>query len=200
MINRLRKLRNDETGSIVTEFAITLPIFLTMIFGIFEVGYYFYLSTAIENAVLSASRFGITGGTLNESFNREQQVREIVLAQTFGSLDPASLEIETSVFEQFADIGLEPEPFVDDNNNGQYDEGEEFTDVNGNGVYDDNLGEAGLGNAGDIVLYKIIYRGASLTGFGEFFADGYTIEAAVAVRNEPFPIIPSDDAITGGNT
>ena len=183
----IQNIVKDNEGSVATEFAITLPIFLTMIFGIFEVGYYFFLATSIENAVLSASRFGVTGGTLNESVSREDQVREIVLDQTFGSLKEENLEIDTRVFEQFSDIGEDPEPYIDENDSGSYDVGEEFTDVNGNGVYDDNLGEAGLGSAGDIVLYKIIYKGASLTGLGEIFQDGYTIQATVAVRNEPFP-------------
>ncbi len=193
MMKIMDKLRHDESGSAITEFALTLPIFLTMIFGIFEIGYYFYLSTAIENAVLSASRFGITGGVLDDAIDRETQVRDIVLSQTFGSLDPSALEVETRVFEQFSDIGEEPEPFVDDNGNGQYDAGEPFTDENGNGQYDDNLGEAGLGGSGDIVLYRIVYRGASLSGIGDLLADGYTITATVAVRNEPFPVSDEEE-------
>ena len=200
MFNTIEKLHQQEEGSVITEFAITLPIFLTMVFGIFEIGYYFYLSTAIENAVLSASRFGITGGTLNESVNREDQVRDIVLAETFGSLKPDNLQIDTRVFQQFADIGIDPEPFEDENDSGTYDPGEPFTDENGNGVYDDNLGEAGLGAAGDIVLYKITYNGASLTGLGDIFVDGYTIEATVAVRNEPFPVdAPEDNEAEAGD-
>lgn len=195
-------LKHDEGGSVITEFALALPIFLTMIFGILEIGYYFYLSTAIENAVLSASRFGITGGVLDEAIDREAQVRDIVLSQTFGSLDPDALDVETRVFDQFATIGEEPEPYVDDNGNGQYDAGEPFTDENGNGQYDDNLGTAGLGGSGDIVLYRVIYRGASLSGLGDIFANGYTITATVAVRNEPFPVTNDDDEeeTTGAGT
>lgn len=183
----VQNIFKNNQGSVATEFAITLPIFLTMIFGTFEVGYYFFLSTSIENAVLSASRFGVTGGTLTETVSREDQVRKIVLEQTFGRLKEENLEIDTRVFQQFSDIGEDPEPFVDDNDSGTYDFGEEFTDINGNGVYDDNLGDAGLGGAGDIVLYKVTYKGESLSGLGEIFQEGYTIEATVAVRNEPFP-------------
>lgn len=187
MTIRIHDILGNDKGSVATEFAITLPIFLTIIFGIFEIGYYFFLATSIENAVLSASRFGITGGTINESVSREAQVRKIILDNTYGNLKTENLVIDTRVFEQFADIGEDPEPYVDENNSGTYDIGEEFTDVNGNGIYDDNLGEAGLGAAGDIVLYKVTYNGASLTGIADIFQDGYTIEATVAVRNEPFP-------------
>ncbi len=181
------KTRKNEDGSVVTEFALTLPIVFVMIFGIIEVGYYFFLSAAIENAVLSASRFGVTGGVLDEAVDRETQIRDIILDQTFDSLDESKLSIDTRVFEQFADIGREPEAFADANDNGQYDPGEVFTDVNGNGEYDNFLGEAGLGGTGAIVLYRVTYQGASLSGFDTFFGDGYTIRAAVAVRNEPFP-------------
>ena len=58
---------------------------------------------------------------------------EIVERQTYGLLDMDQVDLDTLVYESFADIG-EPEPFTDENGNGAYDAGEAFIDVNGNGT------------------------------------------------------------------
>jgi hypothetical protein len=187
VIHKKFDIKRNEDGSTVTEFALVFPMLLLMIVGIVEVGYYFYLSNAIENAALSASRFGVTGGQISPDTDRATEVRNIVLAETFASVDPDKLTVDFRVFDTFTDIGREPEAFADENSNGIYDEGEAFSDENGNGIWDNFVGAVGLGDAGDIVLYRVTYEGASLSGFGDFFGAGYTIEAAVAVRNEPFP-------------
>jgi hypothetical protein len=96
-----------------------------------------------------------------------------------------AVEIETLVYEQFGDIG-EPEPFTDENGSGSYDEGGPFSDVNGNGMWDVDMAVAGLGDAGDIVLYRVRYAAPSLSGLMDWATERVTISATVAVRNEPF--------------
>ncbi len=173
-------------GSAAMEFGLVLPAFLSLVIGVIEVANLFFVNSALENAVLHASRYGITGSeTSGASATRLDRVREIVERQTFGHVDPDTLDIETLVFEQFSDIG-QPEPFADENANGQYDPGEEFSDVNGNGQWDADMGLAGLGNAGDIVLYRITYAPPSLTGFADWATSTVTLVATLAVRNEPF--------------
>jgi len=182
--NPLRRLRTDEVGAALVETALGLPILLSAVVGVFEVANYFFVTAAVENAVLHASRFGITGQT-NEGSTREQQVRDVIEEQTFGQVDMDTVEIDTLVYEQFADIDA-TEPYTDENGSGQWDPGEPYTDVNGNGAWDDDLSVAGLGGGGDIVLYRVNYNAQSLTGFGDWALRHITISATVAVRNEPY--------------
>lgn len=181
---RQSSLRKDERGGALVEAALGLPILLTTMIGVFEIANFYFISASVENAVLHASRFGITGGS-EGGVPREDQVRDIIEEQTFGMVDMDTVVIETLVYEQFGDIG-EPEPFTDDNDSGTYDEGEDFADVNGNGVWDDDMAVAGLGGAGDIVLYRINYEANSLTGFMDWAHRMLNVQATVAVRNEPF--------------
>jgi len=177
-------LTRDESGGALVEAALGLPILLSAIIGVFEVANFFFISAAIENAVLHASRFGITGQTA-EGSTREEQVRDVIEEQTFGRIDMETIEIETLVYEQFADIGT-PEPYTDDNASGDWDEGEPYTDVNGNGSWDDDMSVAGLGGGGDIVLYRVNYNVQSLTGFADWALRQITLSSSVAVRNEPY--------------
>lgn len=174
----------DNTGGALVEAALGLPILLTAMIGVFEIANFYFVSASVENAVLHASRFGITGGA-EDGVTREDQVRDIIEEQTFGMVDMDTVQIETLVYEQFGDIG-EPEPFTDDNDNGEWDEGEDYSDVNGNGSWDDDMAIAGLGGAGDIVLYRVNYEANSLTGFMDWAHRALNIQATVAVRNEPF--------------
>ena len=93
------------------------------------------------------------------------------------------------IYPSFGDIGG-PEPFVDSAPaNGAYDVGETFTDVNGNGVWDPDMGAAGAGGPGDVVVYRLSYDWSLLTPvlagvIGE--AGRVRLAASVVVRNEPY--------------
>jgi Flp pilus assembly pilin Flp len=183
-LRRLKRLARDEQGSAMIEAALGIPILLTALVGVFEIANFYFVSASVENAVLHASRFGVTGGA-DDGVTREDQVRAIIEKQTFGMVDMDTVVIETLVYEQFADIG-EPEPFTDQNGSGDWDEGEPYADINGNGAWDDDMAIAGLGGAGDIVLYRVNYEANSLTGFMDWAHRALNISSTVAVRNEPF--------------
>ena len=92
------------------------------------------------------------------------------------------------VYPGFGQIG-QGEDFVDGNGNGTYDAGETFTDANANGVWDPDIGVAGPGNAGEVVLYKLQYDWPLLTPLmGSLLSPEGTIPivASIAVRNEPW--------------
>ena len=180
---RLPFLRRRD-GATTVEFAFAMPVLVSFMIGIVEISNLLFLGIALENAVLHASRYGITGSEVDGGA-RVDRVRRIVEDQTFGRIPPEELTIDTLVFEQFADIG-QSEPFADANSNGSYDAGETFTDVNGNGVWDADIGTAGLGGAGDIVLYRVTHVAPSITGFMDWATQAVTLQSAVAVRNEPY--------------
>lgn len=181
----LRRLRGEEGGATVVEFAFVFPVFLLAVLGAIETAMVIFISSSIEAAVLEASRYGITGGTV-PGVTREERVLGIVENKTYGLVDMDRVEIDTLVYESFDDIG-QPEPFDDANGNGAYDLGEAFTDVNGNGQWDADMGAAGLGGPSDVVVYSVSYAWGIMTPMmRNIMGESVLHVSSVAVRNEPF--------------
>lgn len=180
----IARLARDRSGAALLEFALVAPLLLVLLIGTIEVGLAIFVGSSIEAAVLQASRFGITGS--NSGMPRAEQVREIIRDRTFGFVDMDEAEIETLVYTDFSSVG-EPEPYVDENDNGSYDDGEDFTDVNGNAQWDQDMGAAGLGGAGDVVLYRVTYDWGIVTPLiRSLMGQSIRHVSTVAVKNEDF--------------
>lgn len=179
-----RKLCRADGGAAAVEFTLVSGVLLLFLIGVFEYAFAMFVDGTLEAAVLTASRYGITGAT-EEGQTREDIIREIVLERTHNLIPAEKMTIDTKVYQNFGQIG-QPEPFTDTNHDGVRQDGESFTDVNGNGLWDDDMGSAGLGGPGDVVLYTVEYTGTSLTGFFKPIIGEIHHRAAVAVRNEPF--------------
>ena len=183
-IRLVRRLRREEDGSEAIEFALIFPGFLLIMVGAIELAMVTFIGAILESAMADASRFGITGG-VPDGMTREQYVTQIVAERTYGIVDLNEANIETLVYPSFGDIG-KPEPFIDQNSNTIYDPGEPYTDVNGNGQWDSDMGAAGLGGPGEVVLYRITYTWGMLTPVLKPLIGSITQTATTAVRNEPY--------------
>src|SRR6186997_2101212 len=62
IVTRLR----DAKGTTMIEAAFITPLFLLLTFSIVDFGALFYAYLALENGVSLASRYGVTGRTLND--------------------------------------------------------------------------------------------------------------------------------------
>ncbi|MGE5147824.1 MAG: TadE/TadG family type IV pilus assembly protein [Candidatus Eiseniibacteriota bacterium] len=184
MLRTFGRLRREEDGSEAIEFVLIFPGFLLILMGAVEFTMVVFVGSILESAMAEASRFGITGAT-PPGVTREDQVKAIVKEKTYGLIDMSKADFQTLVYPTFADIG-QGEPYTDSNGNGQYDAGEPYNDVNGNGQWDADMGVAGLGGPGDIVLYKISYTWGMLTPVLEPIVGSIKESASIAVRNEPY--------------
>lgn len=184
MRQALRRLIADREGAAAVQFAILAPALLLLLVGSFEIAIMLFVSGTMESAVLAASRYGITGFE-EEGVSREQRIRDIIAQRTLGFVPADEARIRTLVYPTFDSIG-QPEPFTDANGNHVHDPGEAFNDVNGNGHWDDDMGAAGLGGPGDIVLYDIEYDATAITRLLRPIFGPIVHRAAVAVRNEPY--------------
>jgi hypothetical protein len=181
---RLLALAACTAGATAVEFAVILPLLLLFIIGSIESAIILFIGSSIESAVMEASRYGITGTEAGVS--RADKVLEIVEDRTYGLLDMDQVDLETLVYESFADIG-EPEPFTDQNGNHLYNSGEPFVDVNGNGQWDPDMGEAGLGGPSDVVVYRLTYDWGVVTPvMRNIIGESVTHVSSIAVRNEPY--------------
>lgn len=187
----LRRIWRRREGASAVEFAlVALPMFMTAI-GIIEVGMVLFVNVLLEGAVRDAARFGITG-YVPAGTDRAAVIRNIIKENSAGLIDMTKVNITTLVYSSFANVG-KPEPFNDANGNGSWDPGETYTDVNGNNQWDADMGQSGVGGPGDIVLYTVTYDWSIMTGlFKDILGKNgiFTIQASVAVRNEPYPSTP----------
>lgn len=182
-------LRKNEEGATAVEFALIAPVLILLMFGIIEFSFIMFTKATMEGATSVTSRLGKTG-YVESGMTRQDMLVQLLTERTYGILDPEQIEVTTLVYERFGDIGR-PEPLTrDENGNGRYDGGDQYQDINGNGQWDDDLGLAGLGGAGDIVVYKVHYPWHVKTPVMSTFlvnADGYfPLDVSVVVRNEPY--------------
>ncbi len=185
----LSRLWRGREGAAAVEFAFVAPVLLLTIVGIMEVAMVLIVSSLIEGGLRDAARFGITG-FVPQGMTREAQITSIIGDATVGLVKMSDIDIRTLVYPSFAQVG-QPEPYTDTNGNGAYDAGEPYTDINGNGQWDADMGAAGVGGPGDIVLYKVKYELPMMTPLLSSVLGGtdgkVRLSASIAVRNEPYP-------------
>lgn len=188
-----RRFLGCQSGSAAIEFVFAFPALVLLVFGIIEIAMVMFVLVLAEGGLREASRYGITG-QIPPNMSRDAMILQMIEDHTHNLIDLSGANITHLVYPSFDDIG-KPEPFTDDNPaNGQYDPGESFTDINGNATWDPDMGAAGLGGPGDVVLYKIEFQWDFLLGVFRVFGgpDGaLDLSASVAVQNEPYnPLQP----------
>ncbi len=182
-----KRFLKDDGGSPSVEFAFAALPLVLMVVGTMEFGMIMFTSTLMESGLRDAARFGITG-EVPDAQSRLERIIDIIGERTLGLVDMEVAEIEVLVYDSFGDVGR-GEDFVDGNANGAYDVGETYTDENANGQWDADVGAAGAGGSGEIVVYRMNYAWPLLTPLVSHVigAEGnFSLRAAVAVRNEPW--------------
>ncbi len=187
LIRFLKRLCDRDDGSPATEFAFVAPIMVLMVIGTIELGLIMFVTILMESGLRDAARYGITGNEFG-GLNRMERIVKIIADRTMGLVDISQADLQVLIYPAFDQIG-NGEVFVDGNGNGTYDAGETFTEANGNGLWDADIGQAGAGASGQVVLYRIDYDWSLMTPFaGQFIGNNgkFTLGASIAVRNEPW--------------
>ena len=192
-----RTFRKDQRGTTALEFALISPLFFLLLFGLLELSIAMFVNTVVEGGLRDASRVGLTGMDTG-ALSREQRIANIVNDASLGMVNLQAGDIASRIYPSFGDIGM-PEPFDDINGDGKYTatsfthggtsypDGEPFQDINGSGAWEDDMGAAGLGGPGEIVLYSIRYNWNLLSGQIVPILQGeIPMTASMVVRNEPF--------------
>lgn len=187
-LKRTKKLRANESGATMLEFALVAPFAVIAIMAVIELSLLMLAQNIMESATFIASRQGKTG-YIESGMTREQTILNVLEARAGSLLDTDQITITTTTYNNFDDIG-QPEPFVDANDNGVRDDGENYTDLNENGEYDEDQGAEGAGAASEVVVYVVTYPWhiftpviATLMG-----VQNSTIQltSRAIVKNEPF--------------
>jgi Flp pilus assembly protein TadG len=214
---RLRRFARNGEGATIIEFALIFPLVLLITFGIMEISLCMASLVTLEGGLKEASRFGITSQTtappdatkVPTAFkvgndNRLMMIGYILNVNTLDLIDLNQATITTAVYSSFSAV-KDGEPFNDLNGNGQYDgpgtagvpaAGEPYSDMNCNGTRDGaGASSAGVGAAGNIVVYTVNYNWKILTPIiGQFLGKPdpsspgrfmIPMSASIVVKNEP---------------
>jgi Flp pilus assembly protein TadG len=183
---RRSRMMRCEDGITALEFAFIAPAFLLIIMGIIEFSLIMFTTTVMESATNTTSRLGKTGYDPS-GVTRQQAIMNSITSRTAGLLDPAKISLSSTVYSDFNDVG-QPEPCVSPATAPCPGvAGTNFVDVNGNGAWDSDMGQAGLGNAGDVVVYSVSYPWPIMSPLVvPILGSTFTITVRTVVRNEPF--------------
>jgi Flp pilus assembly protein TadG len=159
----LRRIQCSRCGAATLEFAIVAIPLVTLFIGIAETSWQLTTGAALDEALLRASRFGITGqatlpGEPAQNTCRSQTIFWMITNSTGGFLKPENLTVSIGSYGSASDLG------------------------GGTPV-------AGARTAGQIVSYTATYVQPFLTGMWVNLIGGsasMTHQASVVVKNEPF--------------
>lgn len=92
----LRRLKRDQRGAAVIEIAIVLPVLITFIYGIFQIGILYQANAGMQHALGEGARFAtlcqpVTGGC---NVSTEAQIKAKMNAAVFGT-KPGTFTIPT---------------------------------------------------------------------------------------------------------
>ena len=140
----LRRLRRSERGTAFVEFALTAPVFLLILLGIFDYCWQMYAQQVLQGVVAKAGR----DATL-EGFAADQEaLDDAVEAQVKKVFRSAEVSFNRRVFDDYSDI--RPLRWVDTNGNG-------VQDPSPDDCWEDG-GRQGNGGADDVVQYTVSMR------------------------------------------
>ena len=183
MGNLLRKLRGNEAGATIVEFAFVAPVFIMMLIGVFDIAHTLYASSMLQGTMQKAGR----DFTLENAGSNQVSVEAFVTEQVKDISPSATVVFERKSYFDFSDVG-EAEAFDDENGDGICNNDEPFEDDNNNGQWDEDRGEVGFGGARDAVLftatvtYDRLFPMAGLAGLPE----QVVLETSTVLRNQPF--------------
>jgi hypothetical protein len=174
------RLWRAEDGNTVLEFAMIMPMFFILLFGIANVGQMLYGKVLLNGAVEAAAR---TSGTeTGDTTAADQMVRKIV-----GPVLPgATYTISRFNYDDFSDVGR-MEKWTDGNTNGICDNGETYIDENNDGAWD-NVRQNGQGGASDVVVYQVsvvytpLFKIPLMPGQWQSF----TLTSQAVKKNQPY--------------
>lgn len=183
----IRIFLQDEGGAIV-EFAIAVPILISIIFATLHLGFIMFIWIILEVGVREAARYGVTGQTMSgqtQADSIKSVLNSTLTTYSGGLINTNLVTITVKAYSNLQAIGT-PEPFTDVGGKGYYVKGYPYTDVNGNGVWDSDQGIVGsFGLRGQAVLYQVSYVWDTLFPiFGS--SSKVTISAKTPVVNENF--------------
>jgi len=151
-----------DRGASAVEFALIMPLFFILLFGIVDFGWFFFNQHTIQYATREGVRLALVGGTLKNpdgsSMSREASIIKEIKDSAAAAVNPANLRI--SIFPVKAD---------------------DYSDPN-----DWDTADPDAGAGGDFMRVRVRYTYQYLTPMIGTFLSDKIIQAEALYRNELF--------------
>lgn len=187
----LSRLRSDERGATVVEFAIIAPVMGMLLLGAFDFAHSLYVRAVLQGIVQKTAR----DSTLEDSTEADAQTAldAKVKSQALALANNATITITRRYYRTFSQASAaKAEAFTDSTSgiykNGKCDNGEPYQDDNNNNVWDKDGGNAGQGGAKDATLYTVEMSYPRFFPIYNFIGGSKTtkITAATVLKNQPY--------------
>jgi Flp pilus assembly protein TadG len=180
----IRRLRRNERGLAMVEFALTAPLFLLILMGIFDYCWQMYAQQVLQGAVAKAGR----DSTLEKNAASQKTLDDKVKKQVLNVFKSANVTFTRKAYDTFDQVGIEENYSDDKPKNGKYDAGECFDDFNGNGHWDKDRGRDSNGTANDVVLYTASMKFKRVLPVWKMLGQPQetTLSSSTVLRNQPF--------------
>lgn len=179
----LARLRSDQRGAAIVDFAILLMPLLILLLGLIDLGFRAYVGVTLQGALNNVAREVTVSSTTTTT-----QITTLVRSRVNSVLPSASVTVTPSSYYDFTHVGR-PEPITTDTAPlNVYNTGDCFTDLNGNGSWDADSGSAGTGNSDDIVYYTATASYQALVPIQAFFGrtSSESVTATAMFKNQPY--------------
>ena len=178
----LRRLRREDSGVTILEFAMIAPVMLLLLLGFFDLGYRSYASSVLQGALHDAARMATVGGY---SMN---QIDTRVKTRLSNFATRSTVTTAAASYYQFSGVS-QPELIVGDTAPlNAYNAGDCFEDQNSNNQFDTDRGADGTGNSDDIVRYRITISFPRVFPLGTLMGwpSSQTLTSETVLRNQPY--------------
>lgn len=181
----IRRLRRNERGTALIEFALTAPLFLLLLMGVFDYCWQMYAQQVLQGSVNEAARLS----TLESFVDDQSELDGRVIERVQTVFRDSEVSFSRKAYESFDQVG-KPEPLTDKNGNGTWDTGECFEDLNGTGSWEADRGANGNGGADDIILYEVSMKFERVLPVWFMLGEDRetTLVATTVLRNQPFDV------------
>ncbi len=189
----LARLRRNQRGAALIEFAFVAPVFIVMVMAALDLGYRVYLQSVITGTVEAVARQSAVGGMTTAQVDSEI-VRNVKLILPQSARNSSSaIQITKKSYDNFSAVG-NPEKITSDTVPvGSYNAGDCYEDANRNNTYDASGGSTGIGGAEDVIYYQVdvtfprLFPMAGLLGWNT----QQSSSVKTIVRNQPYGAQPT---------
>lgn len=190
MIRSAKRLRRDERGTSIVEFALMLVPFCMVLLGLIDLSYQMYLQSVLQGATNDVTRsITVENPNLGTSGALDERIRQTVAGRMAHiDLDGVVYTVTSQSYYRWANHGR-PEPLSNDiDGDGTLDPGDCWLDTNPNGTHDASAAASGTGSADDIVQVSVNLRMRRLFPVTSLFgvSNQYDMTVRSATKRQPF--------------
>jgi Flp pilus assembly pilin Flp len=198
----IKRFWRDQGGTSVMEFGLIAPVAVMMMLGTMDVGHTYYVRSVLDGAMQNAARDSSLEGAVTEA---QQTVIDKRIIDSVRAISPnAKVKPTRRYYKTFSEAAAaKAEEFTDteDDLDGICNNNEPYVDANNNGEFDEDGGDSGQGGAQDVVIIKVrvtfprLFPMAALIGL----PNDVTIDSNSILANQPYGNQAEYGTATTGN-